>query len=249
MHKKISEIKAVSRENLLGSYGTLIGAYILVSLIVMICSSPFTPMLRRAFTDGSVFSGIIGFVGLIVVAVIGSLFSCGILYMHLKIARRQPLAFPDLFFPFRRRPDKFIGVSVLMILISFACLLPGIICSMAGAALSSFSLSVIGAVLSVIGSIVLIILMLALALTNYLLIDSIDTIHVLHAFRDSRKLMRHNKARLFGLCLSYIGWMLLSLLSFGLATLWVSQYYQQSLVIFYEDLTSPVCEAEPYDGQ
>jgi uncharacterized membrane protein len=249
MHKKIYEIKAVSRENLLGSYGTLIGAYILVSLIVMICSSPFTPMLRRAFTNGSIFSGVIGIIGLIVVAVIGSLFSCGILYMHLKIARKQPLAFPDLFYPFRRHPDKFIGASVLIILISFACLLPGTICSMAGAALSSLPLTVTGAVLSVIGCIVLIILMLELALVSYLLIDSIDTLHVLQAFRDSRKLMQHNKARLFALCLSYIGWLLLSLLSFGLAMLWVSQYYQQSLVIFYEDLTAPACGAEPYDGQ
>ena len=56
------------------------------------------------------------------------------------------------------------------------------------------------------------------------------------AITESRRLMDGNKMRLFLLNLSFIGWIFLGALTFGIGTLWVSAYMETSLAIFYEDV-------------
>lgn len=53
---------------------------------------------------------------------------------------------------------------------------------------------------------------------------------------ESEKMMQGNKMRLFILHLSFIGWALLSIFTFGLASLWVNAYQQTATAIFYEEL-------------
>ena len=52
----------------------------------------------------------------------------------------------------------------------------------------------------------------------------------------SRKLMDGNKYRLFCLHFSFIGWALLSVLTFGIGFIWLLPYMQSSIVAFYEDI-------------
>ncbi|MGG7098313.1 DUF975 family protein [Clostridium sardiniense] len=50
---------------------------------------------------------------------------------------------------------------------------------------------------------------------------------------DSIVLMRGKKWRLFKLQLSFIGWAILSILSFGIGFLWLTPYYCESITMFY----------------
>ncbi len=52
----------------------------------------------------------------------------------------------------------------------------------------------------------------------------------------SREMMRGHKFDLFYLYLSFIGWAILSILSFGIGFLWLIPYMQMSVAAFYEDL-------------
>jgi uncharacterized membrane protein len=64
------------------------------------------------------------------------------------------------------------------------------------------------------------------------------------AISASRKMMKGHKGRLFALCLSFIGWFLLSILTLGIGLLWLFPYIYLSMANFYEDLKSG--EALPF---
>ena len=49
-------------------------------------------------------------------------------------------------------------------------------------------------------------------------------------------MMRGNKWRLFCLHLSYIGWLIVGALCFGIGTLWVQAYMETATAAFYDDL-------------
>ena len=61
---------------------------------------------------------------------------------------------------------------------------------------------------------------------------------------ESRKLMDGKKAQLFLLDLSFIGWILLSILTCGLGLLWVQPYMEAAHAAFYEDIKGPEIKVE-----
>jgi uncharacterized membrane protein len=69
----------------------------------------------------------------------------------------------------------------------------------------------------------------------YILRDNPE-IGALEAITRSRKMMDGHKAKLFGLHISFIGWGLLCVLSFGIGFLWLCPYISLSVANFYEDL-------------
>ncbi len=56
------------------------------------------------------------------------------------------------------------------------------------------------------------------------------------AMSESERLMKGNKTRLFLLDLSFIGWMFVGALCFGVGSFWVSAYMQATYAEFYRDL-------------
>jgi uncharacterized membrane protein len=58
----------------------------------------------------------------------------------------------------------------------------------------------------------------------------------MEALRESRRLMNGHKMQYFILNLSFIGWMLLGSLCFGVGTLWATAYMSTANAVFYEEL-------------
>lgn len=73
------------------------------------------------------------------------------------------------------------------------------------------------------------------ALAPYLMVENPD-IGVMEAIRQSKELMKGKKWRLFCLHFSFIGWILLSLLTLGVGLLWVNPYMQAATTAFYLDV-------------
>jgi uncharacterized membrane protein len=71
---------------------------------------------------------------------------------------------------------------------------------------------------------------------SYFILRDNPNIGALEAITASRKMMNGHKTKLFFLLLSFIGWMLLCCLSFGIGTLWLTPYVSLSVANFYEDL-------------
>ncbi len=81
----------------------------------------------------------------------------------------------------------------------------------------------------------LIILAYAYAMVPYLLRDYPD-LTAREALRTSREMMKGHKWDLFVLQLSFIGWILLAILTAGIGFLWLLPYMQTAEAAFYEDL-------------
>ena len=68
--------------------------------------------------------------------------------------------------------------------------------------------------------------------------------------KERAKLIKGNRLKLIWLIISFIGWDILSILTFGIGLLWVSPYIQVSIIEFYEQLSGKsnnVVEIEEID--
>jgi len=73
------------------------------------------------------------------------------------------------------------------------------------------------------------------SLSTYILIHEKDIDPVM-AITKSRQLMDGKKMQLFLLDLSYLGWYILSLFTFGILAIWVSAWHATARVLFYQDV-------------
>ena len=62
----------------------------------------------------------------------------------------------------------------------------------------------------------------------------------------SMQLMKGNKWRLFCLHFSFIGWLLLCILTLGILTFWITPYMHTAEAMFYRDLMEKSANAAPY---
>lgn len=64
------------------------------------------------------------------------------------------------------------------------------------------------------------------------------------AITKSKEMMNGHKWELFVLYLSFIGWMLLTILTFGILVIYVGPYMYASLAAFYEEIKGPSISVE-----
>ena len=105
-----------------------------------------------------------------------------------------------------------------------------------GTALVAYLLMVLYIVLwSILFIIPGIIAALSYSMTFFIISDD-NSIEAMDALRKSKKMMMGYKMKLFMLELSFIGWALLCILTFGIGFLWLMPYMQTSMSNFYDDL-------------
>lgn len=242
MKKTCAQLKDTARQNLLGHYSIPIAAILIVELFAMIINIPFSRMINQGTVYLVPSRIVLGYIGLIIVSLITIVLGGGISYIHLTIARKQDVRLSHILFCFKNHPDKYMGYGVLIMLITFLCELPGIICMLVFALQSlqsdTFQVSaalILSIVLLCIGMIVAFIFMLGFSQTVFLLLDN-PSERAISAMKLSLAYMRGNKWQLFKLYLSFIGWLLLGLLTIGIGYLWIQPYFSQSLTEFYLNL-------------
>ena len=86
---------------------------------------------------------------------------------------------------------------------------------------------------------------IAYSQTFYILNDNPD-MSAPDAIRKSRQMMKGAKAKYFWLMLSFIGWYLLSAISFGIAWLWAGPYIRAAQAKFYDNLKANYKEDYTY---
>ena len=98
--------------------------------------------------------------------------------------------------------------------------------------------SLLHALIVAVGTLLLvvpgIIFALSLSLTPFVAREQPE-LTAMGCLRRSRQLMKGRKWHLFVLMLTFLGWLLLGILTLGIGMLWVAPYIYQSLVDFYEE--------------
>ena len=103
-------------------------------------------------------------------------------------------------------------------------LIPTLLVSLLVAVLSALTFGIAG-----------IIFAYAWRMVPYILLDNPE-LTATQALKKSREMMRGHKLDLFLLDLSFIGWLLLSIITLGVGLLFVNPYMQTASALFYEDL-------------
>ncbi len=253
MHRTNLQLKTSARGNLLGHYGAVIAALIVMVLISVILDLPFTNMVTQGYRFGAPFRIVIGVIGIVIVMLLTFVFFVGNLWMHLRLSRGQGTRFSDIMYPFRIQPVRFFGFSLLYLLLALPCILPGFICIMQGVDYSSelgvdiknFPLVAVGAAALIVGVVIYVRIMGSWFMASYIMLDDPD-IRMMESIRLSMRMMKGNRKKWLFLLLSFIGWLLFSILSFGIALIWIAPYMFQSLSCFYLELIAEEEHRESY---
>lgn len=138
-------------------------------------------------------------------------------------------------------PIIFLIVSIFLMTFGFSAA----IFSAAAASISNANLAPSGAFLifSIIGLILYVISLIWTIVKSYyyslsfVILADKPELTAKEAVEESRKLMTGNRGKLFVLQLSFFGWALLSVLSFGIGLLWLLPYIQFATFAFYKKLS------------
>lgn len=247
MKYKTKDLKAMARVQLSGKYGVYIGAYLLATVIqfavsmiigIVIPDSFLTAIFYSSdpFSSGNISQLVIYFLIEFIVSLILSVLTLGFNKMFLDGSRGYEVHFEDLFYGFRHHPDRIILMQLLMSLINVACLLPGyviLICSLYFDA--SLILILFGTLLLIAGVILTIYFLLAFSQSMFLMADY-DDLGPVQALRESQKMMSGNKLRYLYMNLSFIGFLLLGLLTCYIGLLWVQPYILMTETNFYRNI-------------
>lgn len=243
-YKSFKELKQLARESLLGNYGTLIGA----TLILSVFSGIFSVVVNFVVNPFSQIGLIIFILIQIIFTLIIGVVSIGFNKMYLNIARKQPISINQLFFGFQNHPDKAILIQGILILFLILCFIPYGIFMLIFYVRPSLELGYLSIVLLslFIGLFVYYIITLRFSLCFYLLLDEpqLTTIELL---KKSTSMMKGQKKRYFLLSLSFILWAWLSLISFGIAALWIGPYVDMTFVHFYLELREQMSPSKIHD--
>lgn len=261
--KSSSELKAMAREHLLGHYGTVIGA----ELIMLGFGGSINLAVGLWVDTSTVIGTIIYYAILFFVSLLMGLFTSGTCYLYLKLICGRPVRVSDLFYGFQLAPDKAIAMQAWITLITYAASLPQIILTYRITAIGHTAEKEMSLLLTegfddyllsqtekimplmlpyalslILSGVVSVVLSLLYAQMFYLLHD-FPQYTAKELLKKSRRLMVHHKGRLFYLYVSFLPLVLLGVFSFGLALLWVIPYITATRTEFFLNLIQNNTEA------
>lgn len=232
MKRSSADLKSLARESLSGRFGLPVAAYLLTIVFTIIPTMIITSFLDPYNTVSMITSQILVYI----VSLLVSLCSAGFSYMLLNMNRKRPFNLKNLFYAFSSHPDRFLVVHLILLLVSFLFALPLEILSYTDDPFASLLLS-LGA--SLVSSLVSIITGLFFGLADFLMLDNPE-MGAMEAMRESVRLMKGNKGRLFYIHLSFIPLFLAGALSCYLGYLWIVPYVNCTLTYFYMDITGEI---------
>lgn len=230
-HLSSASLKSLAKGQLLGKYGTVIGAYAIHLACVYLATFSISLLVETA----SILGYIIYFAVSYIVSLLAGLFVCGEAFIYLKLACNQPVSIKDLFWGFSNSTDKILKIQAVLAGISLICNLPTLLSIpvQQNPGNPYFVLLYAAAILT--GSIINIILSLMLSQSYFLMLD-FPQYSAKEALSKSCKVMKGNKGRLFYIDLSFIPLFLLGFLGCCIPFLWLFPYIQAVKANFYLDL-------------
>ena len=217
-----------------GRWGTLIIAQVIVSAINLVAGN-LTTMLFPGY-DGM--SLILSQVFSFLVSLVMCIFTAGLYYMYLNVARGKEYSYKNLIYFFKNQPDKIIVASFVMAAIAWLTSLPAgyyIYVTDPGTTLVQ-QMAVMQTYLMIsLGGIILnMLLTIPLTLTYYILAD--ENVGGFEALKRSMQLMRGNIGKYILLQLSFLPWYFLSLFTMGIGMIFLMPYIQMTNTMFYRDI-------------
>ncbi len=238
MKRSSSQLKLLARTSMAGHYGVLVSSMLLFFVITLFLESIPGMIIGNGSSVGNLaLQSVIS----LIISLLTSVVSVGLIRIALSVIRRQPYGIGDLFYAFSHHPDRFIIVAFIRALVSTVCQLPSwffrsSFFHFSAGSLFSWRVLLPNLLWTLVGTFLSTIILLAFALANTLMIDN-DDLSAVEALRESSRLMKGNKGRLFYIDLSFLGLMFLSVFTCYIGMLWVYPYVIMTEAYFYLDVT------------
>jgi uncharacterized membrane protein len=231
----INDLKEQALATLRGKWGSFVGLtfiYILLYVLASFMPQYGTIFMGSSFKTLAVVMTIIG--GIVCILFVPMQY--GYYIAHLNASRQDlPADIGDLFCGYRRFADVFVTL-LLQFLAIFAALLPYIIFYIVMIVKGLFfTHTFLNSTIAILLMIPGLILGLAYTLVPFILHDRPE-LNPISVLRESRMMMYGHKWELFLLILSFFGWLILALFTFGIGLLWLAPYMSMTIVKFYEQL-------------
>lgn len=234
-HASSAELKAKAKGQMLGKYGTLVPAILVVEVIMMAINFMATFSLDTRTMPGLT----IQFVIECLLQLLAGIFLAGQTYMYLNVSCGGNIKISDVFYGFSNHPDKAILIQLLQLLLCLAFFVPLFICLGVFTFIDG-TFSVMLLLLSVtfcIGLVGSTIISLQYSQSYFVMLDFPEFTAV-QCLRYSREIMKGNKARRFYLGVSFLPLYLLGLLTCCIGLLFAIPYSNTAFCNFYLELMS-----------
>ncbi len=235
MNRSMRDWKWNARQALGGKWSTVIMAQIIVSFINLFAGKLTALLFPGQGMKDLILSQVFSFIVTLVICV----FTAGLYYMYLNIARGKTYSFGNLIFFFKNQPDRVIVASFVMALIAWVTSLPagyylygadmGVTVEQQMAVMQTYLM------LSLAGIILNVLLTVPFTLAYYILADE-ENLNGLGALKRSMQLMKGKIGKFILLQLSFFPWFLLCMFTMGVGLLWLMPYMQMTDVMFYRDI-------------
>lgn len=233
MYKSRKELKALARTQMQGRYKTLIGALILEGVISLFLNYTIASF----FPANDLLSNIFYTVASLAVSAFLGTIAAGMTFISMAIACGMHCRVGEIYRAFQANPGKAVWLQLPIAVIYMICTFPATLMSMITPWESYFTQLGVILLLNGIGTLVASLITLPFSLVFYMYWDfpEYDAKYIL---KHGAELMRGNYLRYLLLQLSFLPLQLLTVLSFGLGSLWVTPYISVTNANFYLDLMS-----------
>lgn len=230
MKRNYTELKRLARETLTGRFGTPMCGIVLCSLISNCLLLPFQFTLSDTVSQTIIF-----YIAAFIISMLSFLLSCGLCRLHLSMRRKKQYGILDIFYFFNHHPDRMISAYLCYFGIGLLIMAPAIILFAVAYYLSTTVLWITCIGVTLLCIVLCMTVLYRYAFVFYLMIDYPE-MKVAAAFKESHHMMKQKKMRFFLLQLSFIGWFVLGIFSFGIGFLWIEPYFEQTQISFYFEL-------------
>lgn len=216
------KIKQMARQNLKGNWGAAIIMLVLIGIVN--CSIVTSRLSDQGYTLSLVF------------LIITYPLVFGYITFFANVARNNDPKLKDIWAGFRK--GNFLRSIVIDFLISLCIALATVLDIQC-----EYLFVINGIGIASVGYLILmllllipeIILLLAVSMRHYVAIDNPE-MSAFKCIRESRRLMKGHKRQLFCLEMSFIGWIFVSVFTFGILLIWIIPWIEEAKAVFYNGI-------------
>lgn len=229
--KSSSALKADAREILLGKYKTAVLAYVLMEVIVSGVLTLIELQVNLQSTGGM----LIYYAAYFIIVLLSTVFIVGQNDLYLNIYRGEKIEAGNIWIGFRTCADRAILVYLAIFGKTFLCGIPLIISVALTAMTRNYYFALLIAASAVFMLIKGTLISLDYSQALYLILDYPEY-SVGRLLSESKSLMKGHRGSYFYLLVSFIGIFFLSIMTFGIATLWIYPYFTATKTGYYLEL-------------
>lgn len=231
--KTSSQLKSLAKGQLLGNYTNVISAYLCIKVIEVLFG-----LVALTFSSTRSLAGALLYLGVsFIIELLTGILDLGETFFFLNITCNKTTSISDIFYGFKKHPDKPIAIKFFVTILCSLPTIPFIIFAFIYITNPSASLFVFCCILFIAGYGCSIFFALMYSQVFYVFLDFEHLNQsALELLAKSKDLMKGHKARLFYIWISFIPLFLVGFMSCGIAFLWLLPYVKSTMTNFYLDI-------------